>query len=183
MYRFDDFLADPENWRLSQGEREIHLEPLVLELLIYLIANRGRLVTRQELMETVRSQGYRFIAAVEEIDHPDGRDPTSRKAHARPVGGRLVAGIAAIVTLVIAAAFWSRMPHDEPRQEKVIRSLAVLPLNNLTGDAEQDYYVDGLQEILITELSRIPDLRVTSRQSTVRYRNSRGTWRGCPGRG
>ena len=53
MYRFDDFLADPESWRLSQDGQEIHLEPLVLQLLIYLIANRERLVTRQELMDTV----------------------------------------------------------------------------------------------------------------------------------
>src|SRR5210317_2582707 len=106
VYRFDDFVVDPETWRLTRDGREIHLEPLVLELLIYLIANRSRLVTRQELMdtvwgdtvisesalskavarlrkalqddsaaprylETVHSQGYRFIAEVDENDHPD----------------------------------------------------------------------------------------------------------------
>jgi TolB-like protein/Flp pilus assembly protein TadD len=48
----------------------------------------------------------------------------------------------------------------------------VLPLSNLTGNAEQDYYVAGLQDILITRLSQIPGLRVTSRQSTKRYRGS-----------
>ena len=53
MYRFDDFVADPETWRLSRDGQEIHLEPVVLKLLIYLIANRERLVTRQELMDTV----------------------------------------------------------------------------------------------------------------------------------
>jgi len=53
VYRFDDFVVDPETWRLSRGGQEIHLKPGVLELLIYLIANRGRLVTRQELMDTV----------------------------------------------------------------------------------------------------------------------------------
>ena len=53
VYRFDDFLADPETWRLSRGGQEIHLEPVVLELLVYLISNRERLVTRQELMDTV----------------------------------------------------------------------------------------------------------------------------------
>jgi TolB-like protein len=45
-------------------------------------------------------------------------------------------------------------------------------LSNLTGDPEQDYYADGLQDILITELSQIHGLRVTSRQSTKRYRES-----------
>ena len=148
MYRFDDFLADPENWRLSQGEREIHLEPLVLELLIYLIANRGRLVTRQELMdtvwgdtvisesaltkavarlrkalddhsasprylETVRSQGYRFIAAVEEIDRPDGPDSPSRKNYARTANRSLLLAAAAMVALIVVGVVWFRTPLQE----------------------------------------------------------------------
>ena len=53
MYRFDDFLADPKTWRLSRDGHEMHLEPVVLRLLVYLIENRERLVTRQELMDTV----------------------------------------------------------------------------------------------------------------------------------
>jgi TolB-like protein len=73
---------------------------------------------------------------------------------------------------VLVALFRPGTPqHDSPEVE-VIRSLAVLPLTNLTGDPEQDYYVDGLQDILITELSRIRGLRVTSRRSTIRYRNT-----------
>ena len=207
MYRFDDFMADPETWRLSRGGQEIHLEPVVLKLLIYLIANRDRLVTRQELMdtvwgdtvisesaltkavarlrraldddstaprylETVRSRGYRFVAAVEELDRSAAVDPSPRKPRARPVGLTLFAGIAAIVTLMLLAVSWFRNPPDEVPQEEAIRSLAVLPMNNLTGDQAQDYYVDGLQDLLITELSQIAGLRVTSRQSTKRYRNS-----------
>ena len=53
VYRFDDFEVDPDTWRLSRGGQEIHLEPVVLNLLIYLISHRDRLVTRQELMDTV----------------------------------------------------------------------------------------------------------------------------------
>jgi len=207
VYRFDDLLVDPEMWRLSRDGQEIHLEPLVLELLIYLIANRDRLVTRQELMdtvwgdtvisesaltkavarlrqalgddstthrylETVRSRGYRFIAAVEETERPDSPDLRSRKSHAQKVGRTLLAGAAAIVVLIILTVFWFRAPPHEAAQEEVIRSLAVLPLSNLTGDPERDYYVDGLQDLLITELSQLPGLRVTSRQSTLRYRDS-----------
>ena len=207
MYRFDDFLADPETWRLSRDGEEIHLEPVVLELLIYLIQNRERLVTRHELMdtvwgdtvisesaltkavarlrkaldddsaaprylETVRTRGYRFVAEVEDIERPNYPDSPARKTHARPVGRRLFVGIAAVVTLIIVAVFWPRTPQDESPQEQVIRSIAVIPLSNLTGNPEQDYYVDGLQDLLITELSQLPGIRVTSRQSTKRYRNS-----------
>lgn len=206
VYRFDDFLADPETWRLSRGGQEIHLEPVVLKLLIYLIANRGRLVTRQELMdtvwgdtvisesaltkavarlrkaldddsvaprylETVRSLGYRFVATVEEIERPDQPDQLLAKT-AKAVWRRgLFAAV--VVTLITVAVFWSRMPQHETPQADVVRSLAVLPLSNLTGDPEQEYYVDGLQDLLITELSNLPGLRVTSRQSTKRYRDSR----------
>ena len=207
VYRFDDFVVDPETWRLSRAGQEIHLEPVVLELLIYLIANRGRLVTRQELMdtvwgdtvisesaltkaagrlrqalgddsathrylETVRSRGYRFVAEVEEIEAQESPDPASGKARARTAGRGWVAGAAAVVVLIFLAVYWLRGPQVEPSQADAIGSVAVLPLHNLTGDREQDYYVDGLQDLLITELSQLSGLRVTSRQSTKRYRGS-----------
>jgi TolB-like protein/Tfp pilus assembly protein PilF len=51
-------------------------------------------------------------------------------------------------------------------------SIAVLPLHNLSGDPKQDYFVDGMTEALITELSKIGSLRVISRQSVMRYKGS-----------
>jgi TolB-like protein/DNA-binding winged helix-turn-helix (wHTH) protein/tetratricopeptide (TPR) repeat protein len=212
VHRFDDFEVDAERWRLSRGGQEIHLEPVVLKLLIYLIANRDRLVTRQELMdtvwgdtvisesaltkavarlrkaldddsatphylETVRSQGYRFIAAVEEIERPNHHGLPSADTGQRTVRRGLFAGAAAVVLVIVMlvplAVHWMSDAPKDASQSDMIRSLAVLPLNNLTGDSSQDYYVDGLQDILITELSQVPGLRVTSRQSTVRYRGSR----------
>jgi TolB-like protein/DNA-binding winged helix-turn-helix (wHTH) protein len=207
VYRFDDFLADPETWRLTRAGQEIHLEPVVLKLLVYLIANRTRLVTRDELMdtvwgdtvisesaltkavarlrkaldddsaaprylETVRSRGYRFVAEVEEIEHQDGPDSAPGKTRARAVRQGLIAGAAAVFVLIVLTVSWLRGPQVEMSQAEAIASLAVLPLHNLTGDPEQDYYVDGLQDLLITELSQLSGLRVTSRQSTRRYRGS-----------
>lgn len=207
MYSFDEFLVDPKTWKLSRDGREVHLEPVVLKLLIYLIENRERLVTRHELMdtvwgdtvisesaltkavarlrkalgddsathrylETVRSRGYRFVADVEEIDSPNQHNLSPGKGHATIVRRALLASAAAILALVIVAVFWPGTLQHETPEEEVIRSLAVLPLNNLTGDPEQDYYVDGLHDILVTELSQMRRLRVTSRQSTSRYRNS-----------
>ena len=123
-------------------------------------------------LETVRSRGYRFVADVEGIESPNQPDLSPRKGRATIVRRGLMASAVAILALVLVAVFWPGTPQRETPEAGVIRSLAVLPLNNLTGDPEQDYYVDGLQDILITELSRIRDLRVTSRQSTIRYRNS-----------
>jgi len=51
-------------------------------------------------------------------------------------------------------------------------TIAVLPLENLSGDPEQAYFVSGMQDVLITGLSRISALKVTSKTSTMRYRNT-----------
>ena len=55
---------------------------------------------------------------------------------------------------------------------KVIDSLAVLPLENLSGDPDQEYFSDGMTEALITELSRIKALKVISRTSVMQFKNS-----------
>lgn len=121
-------------------------------------------------LETVHSQGYRFVAEVEETERSERPDQPPKNTRAVALRRGLFA--AAIITLIILAVFWTRTPQHETPQADVIRSLAVLPLSNLTGDPEKEYYADGLQDLLITELSNLPDLRVTSRQSTKRYRDS-----------
>jgi TolB-like protein/Tfp pilus assembly protein PilF len=55
----------------------------------------------------------------------------------------------------------------------LIRSLAVLPFENLTGDSEQDYFADGMTEALITDLGQIQALRVISRTSVMKYKAAR----------
>jgi TolB-like protein/DNA-binding SARP family transcriptional activator/Tfp pilus assembly protein PilF len=54
-----------------------------------------------------------------------------------------------------------------------IRSLAVLPIENLSGDSTHQAFVDGMHDVLITELGRYPDLSVTSRTSVVQYQGTR----------
>jgi Predicted integral membrane protein len=83
----------------------------------------------------------------------------------------LVATLAALVAA--AGAIRNQLRPETPE----IRRLAVLPLANLTGDERQEYFVDGMHEALVTELSQIPELTVISRQSTVQYQ---GTHRPVP---
>lgn len=59
-----------------------------------------------------------------------------------------------------------------PGHGMTIDSIAVLPLENLSDDPEQDYFVEGMQEALITDLSKIGALRLISRTSAMRYKNS-----------
>lgn len=83
----------------------------------------------------------------------------------------------AAVTFVAAVAGWSSRDSlrriVSPNRGPVIRSLAVLPLENLTGDPSQEYFADGMTDALITDLAQIGTLRVISRTSIMRYKGIR----------
>lgn len=83
-----------------------------------------------------------------------------------------LATIAASVLLVILAIVWSRAPRVGAPSNEHIHSLAVLPFAPLSANTEQEYFADGMSAELITELAKIPSLRVISRTSTMRYKRS-----------
>ena len=76
-------------------------------------------------------------------------------------------GLAMLVAFLILAGL-RFLPHSHP----AIDSIAVLPFQNLSGDQKEEYFVEGMQDALITELSKIKALRVNSRTSTMRYKDS-----------
>ena len=86
------------------------------------------------------------------------------------------AAAAALLLALAASAFWNAR-QDAPAPREPIHSIAVLPLENLTGDPSQEYFVDGMTEALITGLARIGSLRVTSRTTVLQYK---GTTRPLP---
>jgi TolB-like protein len=86
----------------------------------------------------------------------------------------LASTVGALVLLLIVAAVsldWlrTRIRGGAPQ----IRSLAVLPLENLSGDKEQEYFADGMTEELITNLAKISALKVISRISTMQYKSTK----------
>jgi TolB-like protein/DNA-binding winged helix-turn-helix (wHTH) protein len=126
-------------------------------------------------VQTVHTLGYRFIARVEETG---GEAAALEMTHAPATGRKrlLWAGaVVAIASLAIVLGFgwsglreWLRGGGTRPE----IRSLAVLPLDNLTGDPDQEYLVEAMHEALITELAQLSPLRVIARRSTLRYRDT-----------
>ncbi len=85
---------------------------------------------------------------------------------------RLWFALAAVLCICVAGAAWLVVRHRatvtvQPR----IRSLAVLPLRNLSGDPAQDYLADGITEAIIGRLANIHDLRVISHTSVMRFKN------------
>ena len=84
-------------------------------------------------------------------------------------GFAVVALLAVLVGLNVGGLRQRLLGGAAPGQ---IQSIAVLPLDNMMGDAEQDYFVEGMHEALITELSKIGALKVISRTSAMRYKDT-----------
>ena len=108
-----------------------------------------------------------------------GEDRTVPSAAVRKPTGRisprpLLLGSAILLILVTAAViyFWLTNRPEPAIPEKAGRKIAVLPLLNLTGDPAQEYFCDGMTEQLITNISRVPELKVISRTSVMRYKNT-----------
>jgi TolB-like protein/DNA-binding winged helix-turn-helix (wHTH) protein/Tfp pilus assembly protein PilF len=141
-------------------------------------------------IETVPKRGYRFIAVVSFVDADASRKPELAPGDlgmpqpkqklpgaelAAPKGRflparRIFVAVGLILTLAILAA-WLFSLHS--RAPASIRSLAVLPLENLSGDASQNYFADGMTDELITDLAQISALRVISRTSAMVYKGAR----------
>ena len=72
--------------------------------------------------------------------------------------------------IAVAALGWLWLSGGISGSPETIRSIAVLPLTNLTGDREQDYFVDGLTEELTAEIMRYQDFQVIASQSTMQLK-------------
>src|SRR5438046_6338633 len=145
-------------------------------------------------IETLPKRGYRFIAEVSVVAEDDrtkkpesatgtipGTDtghqiqgaglivePKHRQWPANRVMGALALALVLSLTILAVWIFRSR-----GRAPTGIRSLAVLPLDNLSGDASQDYFAVGMTDELITDLAQIRALRVISRTSVMAYKHAR----------
>jgi TolB-like protein/DNA-binding winged helix-turn-helix (wHTH) protein/Flp pilus assembly protein TadD len=144
-------------------------------------------------IETLPKRGYRFIADVSFRDsdtHPNNTEPVAGELSATdpgviqeaalavtPIRGRgLTRGVifpVALVVIVSLAVFSLWQFRSSGRSSSGIRSLAVLPLENLSGDASQNYFADGMTDELITDLAQISALRVISRTSVMVYKGAR----------
>jgi TolB-like protein/DNA-binding winged helix-turn-helix (wHTH) protein/Tfp pilus assembly protein PilF len=143
---------------------------------------------RLHSIETLSLRGSSFLAeAVPEVAAPEVAvpDPTE-PAIAQPGSPQtpkarkhvLVVGAAAAIVLLGALGLLLQQNRHRPHTTAPqIHSIAVLPLENLSRDPEQEYFADGMTDALITDLAQISSLKVISRTSTVRYK---GTHKSLP---
>lgn len=170
-FKFGDFCVDTERLELARAGEVIALQPQAFSLLVYLIENADRVVSKDDILETVwqgRIVGdgtlNARINALRRALNDDGHSQSVIKTFPRQ-GFRFVAELGD--THQERAATAPVIDTTRPRA-----SIAVLPFVNIGADQEQEYFADGLTEDLITDLSKIDDLFVIARNSSFAYRNS-----------
>jgi TolB-like protein/DNA-binding winged helix-turn-helix (wHTH) protein len=154
-----------------------------------------------QFIQTVIGMGYRFIAPITTVHKPSSdavqpaaasvdpvqpkeaisaealtgpaTRPTSNPRYPAWVGLTALAALLVTIPIVTLGAhpLGERLLHRN--QQTVISSLAVLPLDNLSGDSSQDYFADGMTDELITMLAKDSSLRIVSRTSVMQYRGAR----------
>ena len=144
---------------------------------------------RPRYVQTVLGKGYRFVAPaspilehIEELPTDRASDPTEIGIPIEPPAGDAGWGIAAaafggfLMFMFAVIAFNIGGMADRilaVRSSTQIRSIAVIPLANLSGDPQQDYFADGMTDEIITMLAKNSQLRVVSRTSAMQYKGAK----------
>jgi TolB-like protein/DNA-binding winged helix-turn-helix (wHTH) protein/thioredoxin-like negative regulator of GroEL len=237
---FGEFKLETELQTLRRGGREIHLAKRPFQVLLFLIANRERVVSRDELLEnfwdghdvyddalrkcvgairkalddteksprfveTRRGSGYRFVGTIENEEQTVGsgswqlagtsgigqltkHEEQNTKNRKQTPPSKFINHTILLFILTVCSVFFAALAFFAIRRpaknvetktltETVAakRSIAILPIKNLTGDAANDYLSDGITESLINEVSRVESLKVISRSSAFQFKNKDAT--------
>ena len=178
---FGDCVLDPDRRELSRGSEVIATGPQVFDLLIYLVENRERVVSRDSLLDSV--WGGRIVSESTLASHINAArkaigDSGSEQRLIRTVarkGFRFVGDVKEAPTLDGTQSLKAEITASEEASAHALAlpdkpSIAVLPFLNLSGDPEQDYFIDGVVEDIVSALSRIRWLFVIARNSSFTYK-------------
>ncbi len=173
---FGEHVLDTDRRELSRGSEAVALGPQVFDLLVHLVRNRERVVSKDDLIEVV--WGGRIVSESTLTSHIN--------AVRRALGDtgeeqRLVRTIARKGYRFVGEVREADAPEragSTRREEPVLPalalpdrpSIAVLPFLNLSGDPEQEYFSDGITEDIITALSRLKWFFVIARNSSFTYK-------------
>jgi len=172
LYLFEDYALDTSRRELRRGSALVSLEPQVFDILAYLIQNRRRVVSKDDLIASIwdgrivsDSALSNRINAVRSAIGDNGEDQ------------RLIRTVVRKGVLFIGEVHERQEPTpaavEQPRQYPALPdkpSIAVLSFQSLSGDPEQEYFADGIVEDIITALSRFSGLFVIARNSSFIYK-------------
>ena len=171
-YLFEDYTLDIDRRELLRGTGPVAVEPQVFDLLLYLIRNRERVVSRDDLLASVwrgrivsDSALSTRINAARSVLGDNGEEQRLIKTLPRK-GVRFVGAVREEAGIADARSMQRPLgSSDKP-------SIAVLPFENLSGDPEQDYFTDGIVEDITTALSRNRAFFVIARNSSFTYKGT-----------
>ncbi|AFL50194.1 TolB-like protein [Sinorhizobium fredii] len=180
QFAFGDYVLDPERRELTLRSQVVTVGPQVFDLLLHLIMNRDRVVSKDDLLQAVwsgrivsESTITSHINAVRKAIGDSGEEQRLVRTVARK-GFRFIGEIGeALQTGGAGTVGHASSESSEPPSALVLPdkpSITVLPFQNLSGDPEQEYFADGVVEDIIAALSRIRWLFVIARNSSFTYK-------------
>lgn len=177
-YLFEEFVFDTDRRELHRGTDAVSLAPQVFDLLDYLIRNRERVVSKNELINAIWSgRSVSDAALTTRLNVARGAIGDSgeeqRLIKTLPRKGfRFVGSVQEAQQSATSPDVWNEHSGHQARTpaSPPCLSLVVLPFTNLNGDPEQDYFVDGVTESLTTDLSRIRGSFVIGRHTAFTYK-------------
>ena len=185
--RFGTYTLDPQTYDLRCDGKAVPAEPQVFSLLVHLLENRDRVVSRDELIETVWKgrivSDATLSSRISAARHAVG-DTGDAQAVIQTIARRGIRFVAPVQTDKdgqpdedgpVDGNDPERRAGQPPASEMQTGSgekpvVAVLPFDNMSGDPDQEYFADGITEDIITALSKHRWLRVVARNSTFGYK-------------
>ncbi len=177
QFVFSDHTLDTDRRELHRRSQAVSVEPQVFDLLVYLVRNRDRVVSKDDLIASVwqgrivsESTLTSRINAARTAVGDNGKDQKLIRTVARK-GLRFV-GIVHEGRAGVEVTPVPDRPDQAPLQPLLSDrpAIAVLPFTNMSGDPEQDYFSDGISEDIITALSKLRWFLVMSRNSSFVYK-------------
>jgi len=177
---FDDHTLDIDRRELSRGSKRIEIEPQVFDLLVYLVQNRDGVVSKDDLVKAVWKgrivSDSALSSRITAVRHAIGDDGEQQRL-IRTVPRRGFRFVGAVTTSGYGGPAKTPPPVASPEPMPSLTlalpdkpSIVVLPFRNIGGDAEQEYFADGIVEEIITGLSRVRWLFVIARNSSFTYK-------------
>lgn len=176
-YLFEDYAFETERRELRRGADVVSVAPQVIDLLEYLIRNRERVVSKDDLIKAVWngrivSDGALTtrLNAVRNAIGDSGDEQRLVKTFPRK-GFRFVGAVREAKEPASVALVDDQVEFQKPDLALPDKpSIAVLPFENMSGDPEQDYFAEGMVEEIITALSRFKSLFVIARHSSFTFK-------------
>jgi DNA-binding winged helix-turn-helix (wHTH) protein/tetratricopeptide (TPR) repeat protein len=172
-YEFDSFRMDVVGRRLLRDGQHVRLTTKDFDILLLLVSNRGRVVTKEELMADVWPEQFveenNLTVRISALRKLLG-ESHARARYIQTVQGRGYRFVAQVRAVLAARPGRGRPASAEARRE--VNSLAVLPLGLIAADHHEKYLGQGIADAIITKLGKIKRLRVPPTTAVLRYSKS-----------